>query len=396
MPTVVEREIGRQKLIIETGKLAAQAHGAVVVRYGDTVILATAVMSEKGRPDIDFLPLTVDYEERHYSVGKIPGSFFRREGRPGQEAILSARLTDRSIRPLFPKGIRNELQVIITVLSTDQENPPEILGMVGVSAALSISHIPFNGPIGASRIAYRDGQYYINPTYQEASESQLSMVVAGTHDAIMMVEAGSNQVSEEVILEGIRRAQEANLVAIDLIDELTNLVGKPKYEVTVDTEEAERLEKETRTFLNGRLAAILEENSDKTTREEALSRLEAQAAEQLGDQYSPNMISEGFKRVLKGEVRRRILGQGIRPDGRSLTEIRPITCEVGTLPRTHGSGLFTPWPDPGVVRRHPGHHGFEADSRYLGAGAFQAVHAPLQLRPLLHRRGQARRLPGPP
>ena len=341
MPTVVEREIGRQKLIIETGKLAAQAHGAVVVRYGDTVILATAVMSEKGRPDIDFLPLTVDYEERHYSVGKIPGSFFRREGRPGQEAILSARLTDRSIRPLFPKGIRNELQVIITVLSTDQENPPEILGMVGVSAALSISHIPFNGPIGASRIAYRDGQYYINPTYQEASESQLSMVVAGTRDAIMMVEAGSNQVSEEVILEGIRRAQEANLVAIDLIDELTNLVGKPKYEVTVDTEEAERLEKETRTFLNGRLAAILEENSDKTTREEALSRLEAQAAEQLGDQYSPNMISEGFKRVLKGEVRRRILGQGIRPDGRSLTEIRPITCEVGTLPRTHGSGLFT-------------------------------------------------------
>ena len=341
MPTVLERVIGRQKLIIETGKLAAQAHGAVTIRYGDTVILATAVISDKPRPDVDFLPLTVDYEERLYSAGKIPGSFFRREGRPGQNAVLAARLTDRSTRPLFFKGIHNDIQITITVLSADQENPPEILGMVGASAALSISQIPFNGPIAASRVAYKGGQFLINPTYKEDSESQLSLVVSSTRDAIIMVEAGSDQVSEEVILEGIRHAQEANMIVIDLIDELTNLVGKPKNVVDVGTEEAERLEAQIKATLNGRLAALLEENSDKTVREEALGHLEAEAVEQLAAQYSPDQIAEGFKSVLRGEVRRRILDQNIRPDGRTSTEIRPITCEVGLLPRTHGSGLFT-------------------------------------------------------
>ena len=342
MPTLVEREIGQENLLIESGKLAAQAHGAVTVRYGETIILATAVMSDKPRAaDVDFLPLTVDFEERLYSAGKIPGSFFRREGRPGQEAILAARLTDRSIRPLFPKGLHKDVQITITVLSADPEHPPDVLGMLGASAALSISQIPFAGPIGATRLAYLDGQYLINPTYQQSSDSQLSMMVASTKDAIMMVEAGSDEVSEEIILEGVRRAHLANLEAIGLIDQLTELVGKPKAAPPTDREGEGQLTAQINDILNGRLSALLDENNEKTAREEGEGRLEAEVIERLGDQYSPEKIAAGFSMVLKVEVRRRILEQGVRPDGRSLAEIRPITCEVGILPRTHGSGLFT-------------------------------------------------------
>ena len=326
---------------METGKLAFQAHGSVVLTYGETVLLATAVMAEKPRADIDFLPLTVEYEERLYSAGKIPGSFFRREGRPGQEAILSARLTDRSIRPLFPKGLHNEIQVILTVLSTDQQNPPEILGMIGASAALSLSHLPFAGPIGACRVSYNDGGFIVNPTYDEIAAGRLNMVVASTRDAIMMVEAGSYEVSEEVILEGISKAFAANRMTIDLIDEMVGQVGKPKYEVEDDAAEAERLDSQIKAIANGRVTEILEQNSFKAERDEGLDRIEEEVAAQLGEEFSRNRIAEGFKNVVKGEVRRRILDLGVRPDGRGPAEIRPISCEVGVLPRTHGSGLFT-------------------------------------------------------
>ena len=339
--TVVERVIGNEKLVIETGKLAFQAHGSAVLTYGETVLLATAVMAEKPRADIDFLPLTVEYEERLYSAGKIPGSFFRREGRPGQEAILSARLTDRSIRPLFPKGLHNEIQVILTVLSTDQQNPPEILGMIGASAALSLSHLPFAGPIGACRVSYNDGGFIVNPTYDQIAAGQLNMVVASTRDAIMMVEAGSYEVSEEVILEGISKAFNANRITIDLIDELVSQVGKPKHEVAVDEAEAERLDGQIKAIVNGRVTEILEQNSFKAERDEGLDRIEDEVAEQLVEEYSRNRIAEGFKNVVKEEVRRRILDLGVRPDGRGPAEIRPISCEVGVLPRVHGSGLFT-------------------------------------------------------
>ena len=342
MPTTVERSIGRETLILETGKLAGQAHGAVTVRYGDTIVLATAVMSDKPRAaDIDFLPLTVDFEERLYSAGKIPGSFFRREGRPGQEAILSARLTDRSIRPLFPKSLHNDIQITLTVLSADQEHPPDVLGMVGTSAALSISQIPFAGPIGACRLSYKDGEFTINPTYQESEDSQLSLVVASNSEAIMMVEAGSNEVSEEVILEAIRRAHEANLTTISLIEDLVGQAGKPKAEAPEGDGDAEALDSEIKGLLNGRLTALLEENSDKATRETGESELASEVAEKLADSYTPAQIAGGFKNVLKEAVRGRILDQGVRPDGRGLDEIRPISCEVSVLPRTHGSGLFT-------------------------------------------------------
>ena len=341
MPTTVERSIGRETLTLETGKLAGQAHGAVTVRYGDTIVLATAVMSEKPRAaDIDFLPLTVDFEERLYSAGKIPGSFFRREGRPGQEAILSARLTDRSIRPLFPKSLHNDIQITLTVLSADQEHPPDVLGMVGTSAALSISQIPFSGPIGACRLSYKDGEFTINPTYQESEDSQLSLIVASNSEAIMMVEAGSDEVSEEIILEAIRRAHEANLTTISLIEDLVRQAGKPKAEAPSDGD-AEALDSEIKGILNGRLTALLEENADKGTREAGESQLGSEVAEKLADSYTPAQIAGGFKNVLKEAVRGRILDQGVRPDGRGLDEIRPISCEVAVLPRTHGSGLFT-------------------------------------------------------
>ena len=339
--TVVERVIGNEKLVIESGKLAFQAHGSAVLTYGDTVVLATAVMADKPRADIDFLPLTVEFEERLYSAGKIPGSFFRREGRPGQDAILSARLTDRSIRPLFPKGLHNEIQVILTVLSADQKNPPEIMGMIGASTALSISQMPFAGPIGACRVSYNDGGFIVNPTYAEIAEGQLNMVVASTRDAIMMVEAGSYEVSEEVILEGIQKAFAANLITIDLIDELVSKVGKPKVEVTVDSEAEEKLDTQIKAIVNGRVTEILEQNSFKAERDEGLDRIEEEVSEQLVEEFGRNKVAEGFKNVVKGEVRRRILDLGVRPDGRSLSEIRPIACEVGVLPRTHGSGLFT-------------------------------------------------------
>ena len=341
-PTVVHRDIGGETLVLETGRLAFQAHGAVTVRYGESIVLATAVMSDRPRAeDIDFLPLTVDYEERLYAAGRIPGSFFRREGRPGQEGILASRLTDRSIRPLFPKGLHNDVQITLTVLSADQENPPEMLAMVGASAALAISQIPFDGPIGACRIAYRNGQYTINPTYEESDNSTLSMVIGGTRDAIIMVEAGSDEVSEEVILEAIRRAQEANAEIISLIEELVAQVGQPKVEVKTDKEAAAKLDDSIRGVVGTRLADALAENPDKVALEARENALRDEVDEKLAEEFGSKVLSEGFKSVMRDEVRRRILEQHIRPDGRALEEIRPISCEVGVLPRTHGSGLFT-------------------------------------------------------
>ena len=341
-PIVVHREIGGETLVLETGRLAFQAHGAVTVRYGESIVLATAVMSDRPRAeDIDFLPLTVDYEERLYAAGRIPGSFFRREGRPGQDGILASRLTDRSIRPLFPKGLHNDIQITLTVLSADQENPPEILAMIGASAALAISQIPFDGPVSACRIAYRDGQYAINPTYEESDNSTLSMVIGGTREAIIMVEAGANEVSEEVILEAIRRAQEANGEIINLIEELVAQVGQPKLEVKTDKEAAAKLDGSIREVVGTRLADALGENLDKVALESKENALRDEVSEKLSETFGDRALSDGFKSVMRDEVRRRILEQHIRPDGRVLEEIRPISCEVGILPRTHGSGLFT-------------------------------------------------------
>ena len=335
------REIDGKTLTIETGKLAGQADGAVTVLLGETMILATACVSPQPRANIDFLPLTVDYEERLYAAGRIPGSFFRREGRPGQEATLFGRLTDRPLRPLFPKGFYNDVQIIITVLSVDKENPPEVLGTIGASAALSISEIPFQGPVGASRVAHIGGSFRVNPTYEESNQGDLSVVVAGTRDAIMMVEASSQDVSEEVVLDAMRRGHDASIQVIEMIDELVAATGKPKIEFQAEAADQELIT-QVDNLLNGRVAQILEARQDKSQMELALKQLEEEAHERLADDdHSKDAVSAAFEAILKKLMRARILEKGIRPDGRQLTEIRPISCEVGVLPRTHGSGLFT-------------------------------------------------------
>ena len=341
-PTSVTSQIGGKTLTIETGRLANQAHGSVTVTYGETIVLVTAVMSSKPRAeDIDFLPLTVDYEERMYSVGKIPGSFFRREGRPGQDGILASRLTDRSIRPLFPKGLHNDIQITMTILSSDMENPPEVLGMIGASAAISISKIPFNGPVASCRIAYIDGEYVIHPTYEQTKESTLSMVVSSSRDAILMVEAGANEVSEEVILEAIGKAQEANTTTIDMVEDLTRQVGKPKLEVEYDQAGADAIIAKIKEIVGSRWTDLLAGNPGMYEMDDGEHEISALVTEALKDDYSKNAIGDGFKAVFREAVRTRILQEHVRSDGRAMDQVRPITCDTGVLPRTHGTGLFT-------------------------------------------------------
>ena len=340
MEHTLERQIGSSKLTLETGRLAFQANGAVKVTHGETVVLVTAVMADKPRPDIDFLPLTVEFEERLYAIGRIPGSFFRREGRPTTDATLSARLIDRPLRPQFPKGIRNDIQIVVTVLSADRETPPDIPAIIGASAAVSISNIPFNGPVGATRVAYKDGEYIINPTFVEMEGSQLNVAVAGVRGAIGMVEAGANEVSESVVIEAIRRAQETNNQVIDMIEEMSRAVGKPK-DAAPAVGGVEELEGRVNGLLNGRLEQVLDRALDKADQEEALRNLKAEVQTALAEEYDPKASGGVFQSILKKQVRACILERGTRPDGRGLADIRPIRCEVGVLPRTHGSALFT-------------------------------------------------------
>ncbi len=336
----VERNIGGKQILIETGKYAEQADASATVRSGDTIILATLCVAPKARPDIDFLPLTVDYEERLYAAGRIPGSFFRREGRPTQQAILFGRLIDRPIRPLLPKGFYNDIQIIITVMSVDKENPPETLGIVGASAALAMSHLPFPTPIGACRVGYSNGSYIINPTYSETDNSSLALVIASTKDAVMMVESESDEVSEETVLEGIRKGQAANLQIIEMVEELASAVGREKMVIQTSNYQQE-VENSVSSFLNGRMTSVLEAGLSKVEREESLNALESEAREALADEHPADQVGAAFENILKEQMRQRILNHGIRADGRSTTEIRPISCEVGILPRTHGTGLFT-------------------------------------------------------
>jgi polyribonucleotide nucleotidyltransferase len=337
-PRRFERLLGGKPFIIETGKLAGQANGAVTVRYGDTVALVTATMSPSPREGIDFFPLTVDYEERLYAAGKIPGSFFRREGRPSTEGVLAARLTDRPIRPLFPKGFRNDVQIIITVLSVDREHDPDVLGTVGASAALSISNIPFDGPVAAVRVGYVDGQYVVNPTFSQLKESSLDLVVAGTRDAIMMVEAGAKEVPEDLMLGAIEFGQQQNQLLIDLQDEMIREIGQPKLEFAAPRVRPE-VRDEVAAAMEGRLEEILA--AVKEERQTGLDQRREELKERFADIFGAEEISMALDEVVKQTVRQSILERGVRPDGRGPTDIRPISCEVGLLPRTHGSGLFT-------------------------------------------------------
>ena len=334
-------EIAGRQLTIETGKLANQAGGSVTVRYGDSILLVTACAAPDPREGVDFLPLTIDYEERLYAVGKIPGSFFRREGRPTETATLAARLTDRPLRPLFPKGFHNEIQVIVTVLSADQANDPDVLGIIGASSALCLSDIPFDGPVSATRLGYIDGEIVVNPTFAQLEESKLDLVVAGTRDAIAMVEAGASEVSEEVIIQAVKRGQEVNQVVIGLQQELMALAGKPKMSPKLDGYADDELIEKVASAVGDRLHPTIFTGKEKGERDGSVDNLVGEVAAQLSEDYSRQNVGAAFEALLKKEVRSGIVLGGLRPDGRGPKEIRPISCETSVLPRTHGSGLFT-------------------------------------------------------
>jgi polyribonucleotide nucleotidyltransferase len=343
MEKKVQMDLGGRTLVLETGRLAKQANAAVTVRYGDTVILST-VTASPGPKDLDFFPLTVNYEERLYSVGKIPGGFIKREGRPSEKAILASRLTDRPIRPLFPEGFRNDVQIVSMVMSVDQECPPEIAAMIGTSAALSISDVPFNGPVGGVIVGRVDGQFVINPTTDQADKSDIHLVVAGTKDAIMMVEAGADEVPEEVMLEAIMFGHDEIKKIVAVIEQFTQEVGKPKMEVKLHTVDSE-VNSAVRAFAQARLVEAIK-IPEKHARQEAIDVVNDEAVEHFKAVYEqmPEKIAdvkETLYDIVKEEVRRLITHDKVRPDGRGLAEIRPIDCDIALLPRTHGSGLFT-------------------------------------------------------
>lgn len=341
MNEVFKTEWAGRPLVIETGKFAKQASGAVMVRYGDTAVLVTATGAKKPREGTDFFPLTVDYEEKLYSVGKIPGGFVKREGRPGESAILNARLIDRPIRPLFDKGVRNDVHVVATVLSVDQDNAPEMAAMLGASAALSISNIPFEGPIAGVKVGRVNGNFVINPTVQQREESDLMITVAGTDDAILMVEGGAQEIPEETVLDAIMFGHEEIRRLVAFQREMVAKVGKEKlvYDVhKVDEVIAQAVEDYAAENLKN---AIFDK--DKQTREAHMDEVKEEARAHFEDIYPEQMADVGMAldALTKRIVRRMISVDKIRPDGRALNEIRPITCEVGLLARTHGSALFT-------------------------------------------------------
>lgn len=339
----IEMELGGRRLVLETGRLAKQANAAVKVEYGDTVVLCTVTASKEPK-DLDFFPLTVNYEERLYAVGKIPGGFIKREGRPSEKAILASRLIDRPIRPLFPEGFRNDVQIVDLVMSVDQDCPPEIAAMIGTSAALTISDVPFNGPIGGVIVGRIDGQFIINPTVEQEEKSDIHLVVSGTKDAIMMVEAEANEVPESVMLEAIMFGHDEIKKIVAKIEEFAAIAAKPKMEVklhAVDTD----VNAAVRAFAKERLVEAIR-IPEKHARQDAIDAVNQEATvhfEQLYVETPENMsdVSETLYDIVKEEVRRLITHDKVRPDGRQLEEIRPIDCDTGLLPRTHGSGLFT-------------------------------------------------------
>src|SRR5438105_11268082 len=339
--TRAQATINGKPLTFETGKYAKQAGGAATVQYGDTVVFAAATVAKTIRTGIDFFPLTVDFEERLYAAGKIPGSFPRREGRPSEYGILTGRLVDRPLRPLFPKGFRDDVQVIVTPLSADQENDPDVLAINAASAALTISEIPFDGPVGAVRVGLIDGKLVANPTISELEESDLDMVIAGTYDAILMVEGGAKQVPEERMIGALEFAQPLIRASIDIQKQLAGMAGKPKIQFPVfgvDESKAERI----RAYITERVKHAAR-NSDKPAREEATEQVRLAAIGVLaseGSDITPAEVTKVFEDSLKDAVRTAIIEEGIRPDGRKLDQIREISCEVGVLPRAHGSAIF--------------------------------------------------------
>ncbi|WP_303863312.1 polyribonucleotide nucleotidyltransferase [Alkalibaculum bacchi] len=341
MTHVFKKIIAGRELIVEIGELAQLANGSVFLKYGQTNVLVTACASKKPREGIDFFPLSCDYEEKQYSVGKIPGGFIKREGRPSEKAILSSRLIDRPIRPLFPEGFRNDVQVVATVMSVEQDNSPEIVAMLGSSIALSISDIPFDGPTGSVLVGLIDDEFIVNPTVEQREKSDLHLTVSGTKDAIMMVEAGANEISEETMLKAILFAHEQIKDFVAFQEEIIKEIGKEKIQINLFKPD-ENIEKEIRDNSSSKLAEAIK-TEEKLERQEKIDAVNAEIMETYLEKYPDNKrdISEVAYNMLKEEVRRMIVHDKIRPDNRALDEIRPISCNIGKLDRVHGSGLFT-------------------------------------------------------
>jgi polyribonucleotide nucleotidyltransferase len=341
--------LGDSELIIETGKLAEQAGGAVTVREGDTMVFATATMGRNPRPGIDFFPLSVDYEEKMYAAGRIPGSFFRREGRPSEQAILTARVIDRPLRPLFPDDLRNEVQVIMTAFSHDQQHHTDMLGIIAASAAVHISDVPWGGPVAAVRIGLVDDELIVNPTIKQLEKSRLDLRVSGTAEAINMVECGAQEVDEATMLRALKLAHQSMQAVIATINEMRATLGKPKSSYT-PAASSDAASAAVAARSGDQIRKILAETTDRTARSEALDVLKGELVDFLTGQNEgltdpDEMIEIGdatnaFSSLVEKEVRRRIVEEGIRPDGRRVTEIRSLAAEVGLIPRVHGSGLF--------------------------------------------------------
>ncbi len=333
---------GQEELVLEVGKLAKQADGAVMVQYGGTVVLVTACGTKQPKENVDFFPLTVEYQEKTYAAGKIPGGFFKREGRPSEKEILTARLMDRPIRPLFPEGFTHEVQVMGMVLSHDGSHDPDMLAMVGASASLMISNIPFSGPVGSLRVGHVNGQFVVNPTYAERGQADLELILSSTREGIIMVEAGAKQVPEELMLEALEFGASYAQVLVKLQEEMVRKIGKPKMEYTPRRVDPALLEKVTslaQTELK-RLTRIAE----KEGREDGVEKLTRSVIEKLvgeDGELTERQIREAVAQLERGEIRKLTLDEKRRIDGRGYLDIRPISCEIGVLPRAHGSGLFT-------------------------------------------------------
>lgn len=338
---IFETEIGGRKVSVEIGKYAGQANGSCIIRCGDTVVMTNVTMADSPRPGMDYFPLGVDFEEKLYSIGKIPGSFKRREGRGSDKAILTSRLIDRPIRPLFPKGLFNDVSVVATALSVDTNIPPEVFGMLGSSIALSISDIPFAGPTGSVVVGCVDGKYVINPDSEQRAKSSMHVYVSGTADAIMMVEAGASEVSEEEMLGGILFAHEEIKKQVKFINGIVKAVGKPKLEMEL-YHIGEDVDKAVRKYADKKLDKALD-TFDRAERQANQDALQAEVMEHFKEEFEgrEREIGDSLYYMTKEKVREKILAKGVRPDGRKTTDIRDIWCEVGVLPRTHGSAVFT-------------------------------------------------------
>ena len=338
---IFKTTVGGREMTVEIGKYAGLSNGSCIIRCGDTVVMTNVNMSPEPRPGMDFFPLSVDFEEKMYAVGKIPGGFKRREGRASDKAILTSRLIDRPIRPLFPKGMFNDVCVVATALSVDTNIPPEVYGMIGSSIALSISDIPFYGPTGSVVVGYVDGEYVINPDNEQRAKSEMHVYVSGTADAIMMVEAGANEVSEDVMLGGILYAHEEIKKQVEFINGIVAEVGKEKLVMNLYSID-EEINKTVREYADKLVDEALSE-TDRQERQKKQDAVDAQVIEYFSEIYPDNMreVKDVIYYLTKEKVRAKILNEGFRPDGRKLTEIRDIWCEVGVLPRVHGSAVFT-------------------------------------------------------